>query len=114
MTENSINIINKVKKYDSHMTIDFTGSEIQITATLLTVAPLSVMLSGKLPQWIESEKTLWDEPEEYFQTQLHNATEESLYFEDLLNLLRGIRLNAFDSNVAIFTVEAGVELIIRH
>lgn len=113
MTENAINIIRKVQKYDSHMIMDFTGNEIQITATLYTEAPLSVMLYGELNQWIEGEKTLWDEPEEFFQRQLHNAIEETIYFEDLLNLLRGTRLDAFDSSVAIFTIEEGIKLIIE-
>lgn len=113
MTKNTLAIINKVQKYDSHMKMDFTGSEIQITATLLTVAPLAVMLRGDLNEWIRSEKTLWDEPEPFFQTLLRNAIEESLYFEELLNLLRGTKLVAFSSNEAIFEIETAVELIIE-
>lgn len=113
MTNNTITILNKVQEYDSSMKIKFTDGEFQITATLMTTAPLAVMLNGNLTEWNESEKTLWDEPEEYFQKQLRNATEECADFADLLNLLKDVKLDDFDSDTAIFEIENSVKLIIE-
>ena len=113
MTNNTIVILNKVQEYDSRMKVKFTEGEFQITATLMTTAPLAVMLNGNLTEWNESEKTLWDEPEEYFKRQLRDATEECDYFADLLNLLKGVKLDDFDSDTAIFEIEDSVKLIIE-
>lgn len=113
MTNNTIAIINKVQKFDSRMKIEFVDGEVQITATLLTTAPFAIMLSGDLNKWIESEKTLWDEPEEYFQKKLRYAIEDCAEFADLLNLLKGIKVDYFDSNTAIFEIENSVKLIIE-
>lgn len=113
MTNNTIAILNKVQEYDSSMKIKFTDGEIQIIATLMTTAPFAVMLNGNLTEWNESEKTLWDEPEEYFQKQLRYATEECAEFTDLLNLLKGIKVDYSSSDTAIFELEDSVKLIIE-
>lgn len=113
MTNNTIAILNKVQEYDSSMKVKFTDGEIQIIATLMTTAPFAVMLNGNLTEWNESEKTLWDEPEEYFQKQLRYATEECADFADLLNLLKNVKLDDFDSDTAIFEIENSVKLIIE-
>lgn len=111
MTNNTIAIIDKVQKFDSHMSIKYVDGEIQITASLSITAPFIVMLYGNLNEWIDSEKTLWDEPEEYFQKRLRYAIEECTDFAGLLNLLRD-KLDDFNSNATIFKIEDSVKLII--
>lgn len=115
MTKNTLAILNNLQAedYRNRMAIEFIDEEMQITATLLTTAPFAVMLRGDLDKWIESEKDLWDEPEEYFQRQLRYATEECDEYADLLNLLKGTNLDYFSSDIAIFELEDSVKLIIE-
>lgn len=115
MTEKTIAILNKIEEedYRNRMKIEFTDGEMQITATILTTAPLAVMLHGDLGDWIEAEKALWDEPEEYFQKQLRYATEERTEYADLFSLLKGVKLDYSSSDIAIFELEDSVKLIIK-
>ena len=111
MTERTSTILKMVEEVCGKIKVNLDHGAFEITAELDTTAPLKVLIENSISIWVEDERKLYDEPEEYFEKQRRYAMEEVQQYKELLTALKGL-VASFSEYEAIFTLEEGIELII--